>query len=289
MQLRNMLVKIGKIVPDKMWVELIYRYKFGKKLNLKNPVTFNEKLQWLKIYDHNEQHAILVDKEKVKAYVADLIGEEYIIPTIGVWTDFDDIDFGSLPNRFVLKCTHDSGGLCVCKDKKLFDRSFAKKKINKSLKRDYYLDYREWPYKKVKHKIIAEQYLEDNVDHELRDYKFFCFGGRVEFFKVDFDRFKRHRANYYDRQQNLLPFGEADYPPDFERKIEIPDKIEDMIRLAEKIASNEPFVRIDLYYCNKRIYFGEITFFPASGFGKFTPDDWDEKLGNYLKLPIFNN
>ena len=282
---RTALVKFGRLIPDKVWLKLMYRYKFGKRLNLQNPISFNEKIQWLKLYDHNPTHVQLVDKNKVKQYVESIIGKDHIIPTIGIWSSFDEIDFNTLPDQFVLKCTHDSGGLCICKSKAEFDVSKAKSKIDNSIKRNYFLDYREWPYKSVVPQIIAEPYLQDRIEHELKDYKFFCFNGSVQFFKIDFDRFTKHRANYYDRNLTLLPFGEGDYPRDYTKVIKMPARINEMIDMAEKLAGEEPFVRVDLYYCNGEIYFGEMTFFPASGFGAFTPPEWDEKIGEFLKLP----
>ena len=160
----------------------------------------------------------------------------------------------------------------------------AKKKINKALKHNYYYTGREWPYKNVKPRIIIEEYMQDEKLKELRDYKFFCFNGKVNLFKVDFDRFLEHRANYYDKNLKLLKFGEEVCPPDFEKKIEIPKDIMKMIELAEKLSNEKKFVRIDFYYTNKKIYFGEMTFYPASGFGKFTSEDWNYKLGKWINI-----
>lgn len=281
----NFRINIFNKFSDKLFLKQLYKCRLGKQLNLGNPSTFNEKIQWLKLYDRNPIYTQLVDKYEAKKVIALKIGAEHVIPTLGVWNKFDQINFDTLPDQFVLKCTHDSGGLIICKDKKTFDKQKAKEKINKSLKTNYYWCGREWPYKKVKPRIIAEQYMEDNETKELRDYKFFCFNGVVKCFKVDFDRQEDHRANYYEKDKNLLPFGEAVCPPDFAKEIILPKDINVMIDLAEKLATDIPFVRVDLYYANSQIYFGELTFYPASGFGKFIPEEWDDKLGNWLILP----
>ena len=276
---RNMIY-----MEDTAFLKLKYKNIIGEKLNLNNPQTFNEKLQWLKLNDRKDIYTTMVDKYEVKKYVSDVIGEKYIIPTLGIYNSFDEIDFEKLPNKFVVKCTHDSGSTIICKDKKKFDIKKAKKKINKALKYNYYYAGREWPYKNVKPRIIIEEYIEDEELKDLRDYKFFCFNGKVNLFKVDFNRFLEHRANYYDKNLKLLEFGEEVCPPDFEKKIEIPKDIMKMILLAEKLANGTKFVRIDFYYTNKKIYFGEMTFYPASGFGKFIPDSWDERLGVMINL-----
>lgn len=275
-------------MPDKIYLKLVYRALMHKNLDLKTPKTFNEKLQWLKLYNHNPQYTQMVDKYEVKKYVAKKIGKQYLIPTLGVWESFDQIDFNSLPNQFVLKCTHDSGGLAICKDKSFFDVASARRLIEKSLKRNYYSLWREWPYKAVKPRIIAEKYMKDSIsvpeESDLKDYKLFCFNGKVKFFKIDFDRFTDHRANYYDIDGYLLPFGESDYPPNPEKNLDIPDELPEMIVCAEKLAESIPFVRVDFYDVNGQVYFGEITFYPASGFGSFTHEEWDLKLGGWIDL-----
>lgn len=409
----------------------MFRLVFGYELNLKHPRTFCEKLQWLKLYDRRPEYTTMVDKYAVKQYVADIIGEEYIIPTFGVWDKVEDIDWQSLPNQFVMKCTHDSGGLIICKDKSQLDIEEAKQKLNKSLCYNYYLNGREWPYKNVPRRIIAEKFMApektpvpkdlpdykffcfngepkycqvirdrntketidfydmdwkhqefvglnpvacngltpvacpENLDEmkdicrklakdisfvrvdlyviddrkyfgeltfyptsgfgvftpdewndrlgdlltlpnatgggkylfvngvitelkseydELKDYKFFCFNGKVRFFKVDFGRFVEHHANYYDTDGHLLPFGEKGLEPNPNYSIELPKNISEMFSLAERLSKNIPFLRVDFYNINGKIFFGELTFYPASGFGKWTPDKADEMIGEYLKL-----
>lgn len=276
---------LGKYVTDNLYIRCLFREQLGYWPNLNNPKSFNEKLQWLKLYDRKPIYTTMVDKYAVKKYVADRIGEEYIIPTLGVWDKFDDIDFDVLPDQFVLKCTHDSGGLVICKDKSKLDIDQARKKIEKSISNDYYLQGREWPYKNVKRRIIAEAYMEDSQVNELRDYKFFCFGGQAKCFKIDYDRAIEHHANYFDNNGELLYVGESICPPLFDRRLEKSKNINTMQMLAERLSSGMPFLRADFYDVNGNVYFGELTFFPASGFGKFDPEDFDLELGKWLALP----
>lgn len=271
-------------LSDKKYIEINYKRNIGKKLNINNPKTFNEKLQWLKINNQKDEYTKLVDKYEVKQYIKEKIGEEYVIPTIGVYDKFEEINFDELPDKFVMKCTHDSGGLVICTNKSKLDIEKAKEKINRCLKNNYFYSGREYPYKNVKPRIIVEPYVVDTKTQELRDYKFFCFNGKVMFFKVDFDRQTNHKANYFDTNLDLLPFGEIMCPPDFNKKIDMPSNIKKMIAVAEKISNNIPFVRVDLYNKDESILFGECTFFPASGYGKFIPEEWDLKIGNMLNL-----
>ena len=415
-------------LSDERYLKIAYWARMHKKLNLDNPQTFSEKLQWLKLYNRQPIYTKLVDKYEVKPIVANVIGEEYIIPTLGVWDKFEEIDFEKLPNRFVLKCTHDSGGLIVVKDKSKLNIKKARKKINKCLAHSFYWGMREWPYKNVKPRIIAEQFMEDDgcpgdladykffcfdgepkycqvirnrstketidiydmdwqlmsfvglnpvaqngltpvvrpehldkmieicralskgmpfgrvdlyvingkeyfgeitffpmsgfgsfrpdeynvllgkmlelpgqrmggviveyadtitvrmITPELKDYKFFCFNGKVKCFKIDFGRFTDHHANYYTPEGELLPFGEIQYPPIPEHREIIPSNLQEMISKAELLSTNHPFVRVDFYNVKGKIYFGEMTFFPATGMGKFTDESWDERLGSWINL-----
>lgn len=276
---------LSHLIPDKKFLSLQYKTIFGEKIDWENPVTFNEKLQWLKINNRNKEYIKLVDKYAVKDYVAKTIGEKYVVPTLGVWDRFEDINFETLPGQFVLKCTHDSGSVVICQNKENFEFTLAKKKLEKGLKKNLFWHGREWPYKFVPPKIIAEKYLEDAENSGgLKDYKFFCFNGEVRCFKIDFNRFIQHKANYYNRNKQLLPFGEEVCPPDFDYYIEIPRNIDTMIELAEKLSKGQPFVRIDFYNVNGKIYFGEMTFFPAAGFGKFIPSEWDKILGKWMNI-----
>lgn len=267
----------------------MYRVMKGYRLDLENPIRFSEKLQWLKLYNRKPEYTIMVDKIEAKNYVENILGKEHIIPTIGVWSNPDEIDFSELPQKFVLKCNHNSGiGMYICRDKNSIDENNIKKELRKGLSEDYFLKNREWPYKDVPRKILAETFVETANSDDLKDYKFFCFDGVVKFFKIDFDRFTDHHANYYTTDGKLLPNGEAEFPPKYDHYEKIPENLSEMIAYAEKLSKNIPFVRIDFYDVDGKVYFGEITFFPSSGFGRFIPEDWDIELGKMLKLPRKN-
>lgn len=280
---------LGFMIPDKLYLSLRYRCIMGSWINWKNPHTFTEKLQWLKLYNRKPEYTTMVDKYAVKEYVAKKIGEEYIIPTLGVWDKPDDIDWDSLPNQFVLKTTHGGGGggVVICKDKTTFDRASAIAKLKESMASDIYSGLREWPYKNVPKRIIAEKFMapeKSPAPKDLLDFKFFCFNGKVKFFKVDFGRFVEHHANYYSPEGELLEFGEQGLEPDPNYPIELPNNLKEMISLAEKLSANEPFLRVDLFNVNGRIFFGELTFYPASGMLPWTTEEADMKIGKYLKL-----
>lgn len=277
--------KLSRLIPDRIYLQIVYFRHFKKFIDFDNPKTFNEKIQWLKLNYRKEEYTNLVDKYRVKQYITKLIGEEYVIPTLGVWNNVDDIDFKSLPEKFVLKCNNDSGGIVICKNKKDFDEAKAKSFLKERLKNNGYWYGREWPYKNVKPCIIAEKYMEDSISKDLKDYKFFCFNGSMEFFDIDIDRFIEHRSNYYDRNGNFLPFGKTYCPPDYTKKIEMPKNLGKMIELAETISHNTVLSRIDFYEIDGQVYFGEITFYPGSGFSPFTDEKWDYKLGDMIDLP----
>ncbi len=281
-KMKRLIYKILKIVPDKIFLKIKYRLKTGRKLNLKNPQTYNEKLQWLKLYDRKDIYTTLVDKYEVKDYISKIIGDEYIIPTLGVYDNFDDIDFDSLPNEFVIKCTHDSGGLVIVKDKNNFDKEAARKKINASLKNNYYLYHREWPYKNVSPRIIVEKMLECDTNGQLPDYKFFCFDGKVRNMFVAVDRPNATKFNFYDSEFNKLNVSQ--HYPNFDYELEKPSNFEKMIELCEKISRNLKHVRVDLYNINGKIYFGEITFYHFGGFEKFSPENFDYEMGKFIDL-----
>lgn len=272
-------------MPAEDFLKRMYRIKMGIELNLENPMRYTEKLQWLKLYDHRPEYTTMVDKYEVKGYVADSIGEEYVVPLLGVWNSVEEIDFSSLPDQFVLKTTHDSGAYVICKDKKTFDVKKAKKKLNYFLKRRYYNCNREWPYKNVKPRIIAEVYLEDSVHKELRDYKFFTFGGepKVLYIAQGRGRGEPTVADFYDMNFNHLPFtidhDTAKIPP------EKPKCFEDMKKLAAVLSKGTPQLRVDFYEVNGKVYFGEMTFFHCSGFDGFHPDEWDKTFGDWVVLP----
>lgn len=275
-----------QVLPDKLFLEGLYFIAFGKKLNLKNPRTFNEKIQWLKLYNRCPQYTIMVDKAAVKEYVANIIGDQYLIPTYGVWDKFDEIDFESLPNQFVLKTTHDSGGIVICKDKENFDKKTAKKKLTRSLKRNYYSRSKEWAYKNVKPRIMAEKFMEDKTTPDLKDWKIFCFDGDPKFLFVASDRFtpnEETKFDFYDIEFNHLPFTNGH--PNSDTPIERPKAFDEMIECAKKLSKGYPHIRTDFYEINGKVYFGELTLCHYSGLVPFKPEPWDEELGKFIKLP----
>lgn len=273
------------IKNDESYLKLKYWGMMGKKLDLTNPKTYNEKLQWLKLHDRREEYTTMVDKFLVKDYVSKKIGERYVIPLLGVWDNFEEINFDLLPNRFVLKCTHDSGGLIICKNKSLLNISEARKKINKSMKNNYFLEGREWPYKNVKPRIIAEVYMEDTTDKALRDYKFFAFDGEVKALFIATDREKDYvetKFDFFDRNFEHLDFRNGH--PNAAVQPRKPRNYEEMVHLAQILSKGIPQVRIDFYEVNGRVYFGEITFYHWSGMVPFEPDEWDYKFGEWIKI-----
>lgn len=277
--------RFQKFVPDKWYLSVMFKSVMGYWPDFKHPKTFNEKLQWLKLYDRRPEYTTMVDKYAVKKYVAAKIGEQYIIPTLGVWDNPEDIEWDKLPNQFVLKCTHDSGGLVICRNKLKLDKEAAKEKLRKSLLTDYYLNGREWPYKNVPRRIIAEKYIESAPNtNDLPDYKFFCFNGEPRIIQLDFDRFKDHKKNLYSTDWKLLPFS-FNYPSHPECVFERPQCLDEMLLNAKKLSKGMPYCRVDMYCVNKQSYFGELTLFPASGFGKFDPFEYDKKLGDLISLP----
>lgn len=280
-----LLYKFSRFYSDEKFLKKLFKLRMGKELNLDNPQTFSEKLQWLKLYNRKPEYTMMVDKYAVKEYVASMIGGEYIIPTLGVYNSVDEIDFNSLPNQFVLKCTHDSGGLVICKDKSKLDIKSARKKLAKSLNNNYYYQNREWPYKNTTPRIIAEQYMEDESGYELKDYKFFCFDGEPKCCQVIAGRKDVMTVDFFDKDWNHLPFHEPRIYPYSRELVSRPQSYENMWKLAQKLSANQPFLRVDFYNINGQIYFGELTFFPTSGMGGFDPEEWDYTFGNWIKLP----
>ena len=277
------LNRCAKLLPDKLYLKLKFRLHMNKWMDFDNPQTFNEKLQWLKLNDRNPLYVSMVDKVDTKKYVASIIGEEHIIPTLGVYNSFEEIDFDKLPNQFVLKCSHDSGGVIICKDKSQLDMDNARKVLSNGLKRNYYYQTREWPYKNVKPRIIAEQFMVDESGIELKDYKYYCFDGKVKMMFVATGRPYDTRFDFFDTNFNHLPVKQgydwADKP------ISKPLGFDEMISLAEKLSKNIPHVRIDFYDINGQIYFGEMTFFDSSGWTPLEPVEWDYKMGSWINLP----
>ncbi|HEY9221969.1 MAG TPA: ATP-grasp fold amidoligase family protein [Lutibacter sp.] len=277
---------LSNLMSDKLYVKLLFRRVMGKKLNLENPQTFNEKLNWLKLYDRKSEYSKMVDKYDAKKYVADIIGEEYIIPTYGIWDKFDDIDFDKLPNQFVLKCTHDSGSVIICRDKNKFDLKYARNKIGKALKTNLYFSGREYPYKYLKPRIIAEELLLNYNDQgALSDYKFVCFDGRVHSVMVCTDREVSYPKFYFfNKKWELLRlhFGGLKTSANF--TLPKPINVELMFEIAAKLSKNIPFLRVDLYSVNNNIYFGELTFYPSSGFDSSLLPETESLFGSKIEI-----
>ena len=276
-----------RFLPDETYIKLKYKYKTKRKLNLENPQTFNEKLQWLKLYDRKDIYTKLVDKYEVKKIVSEIIGEEYIIPTLGVWDKFNDIEFDKLPEQFVLKCTHDSGGLCICNNIEEFNVKKAKKIITGSLKHNFYWSGREWPYKNVVPRILAEKFIEDIELEEARDYKFFIFNGCAKLLYVATDRMNKEKDtcfDFYDIDFKHLEIRNGH--PNNLCYISKPKNFELMKKISEEIAVQLQLhhVRVDLYEVNGKVYFGELTFFHECGFSSFEPEEWDWKMGEWITL-----
>lgn len=281
-------VMLSHIAPfikdDEIFIRLRWKLRKDYPLNLNSPKTFNEKLQWLKLHDRKPIYTTMVDKCEAKKYVAGIIGEEHIIPTIAVYDKVEDIDFDKLPNQFVLKWTHDSGGLVICKDKSKLNVDEARKKLKKGESSNYFWRTREWSYKNVKPRIIAEQYMEDESGWQLKDYKIFCFNGEPKFIEVDYDRYVGHKLNVYDLDWNFIDFYMTS-PNDKNIKISKPESLNQMLDYARMLAKDIPFVRVDFYSINSHVYFGELTFHPGSGMIDFHPKEYDGIIGEMLNLP----
>ena len=281
----NLVLGAMRILPDSIYLRVLYRRNMRCKLNLAPPVNYNEKLQWLKLHDRKSHYSQMVDKCEAKEYIAQRVGKEFIIPTYGVWSCFDDIDFDALPEQFVLKCTHDSAGLVICTDKRQFDRQAARRKLERCLKRNFYYAGREWPYTNVKPRIIAEKYMEDSVLHELRDYKFFTFAGVPKVVHIVSNRQNAKEETYgdffdmdYMHLDLTMGHNNAPVPP------EKPRNFEKMKAFAAKLAEGTRHLRVDFYEVDGQLYFGELTFYQDSGFADVQPPEWNEILGSWIPL-----
>lgn len=276
------LIQVSRLYNDESYIRKMYKIRFKEDLNLENPQSFNEKLNWLKLYYHNPILTKLADKYAVKQIVRDLIGEEYVVPNYGVWDSFDQIDFSTLPDQFVLKGTHDSGGAFICRDKSTFDYKGVRNRLNKNLKRDFFYAGREWPYKFIPHRIIADKYLDDNTGNELRDYKFWCFNG-VPTYMYCTIKGDNVYENFYDMDFNIAPInhGFPRHQPEFDK----PECFDEMKYLAAKLSNNLPFVRVDFFQVQGKVYFGEFTFFDWGGHRPFVTKEMDLELGKLIELP----
>ena len=287
--INKLVIKANFLLSDEAYLKLLFRLKMGYKLDLNNPKTFSEKLMWLKLHDHNPEYTNLVDKYAVKEIVAQKIGERYVIPTLGVWERPEDIEWEKLPNRFVLKTTHGGGntGVVICKDKTSFDKDKAITKLNKSLKQDIYKTLREWPYKNVPRRIIAEQYIEAE-NNDLPDYKFFCFDGEVKALFIGTERGTGNvKFDYFDADFNHLDLVQQH--PLSGKQIPKPVCFEEMKEVASKLSKGIPHVRIDLYEVKGKVYFGEYTFYHHGGCVPFHPQKWDDVFGSWIQLPSKTN
>lgn len=274
------------LLPDSVYLKMRYKEVFGESLNLNNPQKFSEKIQWLKLHDRKTFYKDLVDKYKVKPIISSIIGEEYIIPTLGMWSKFEDIDFSALPNQFVLKCNHDSASITICRNKDTFIPSeHAWKYTDVFLKRDYYhYQNKQWAYKGIKPCIIAEEFKDDGKYESLTDYKLYCFNGIAKCVRVLVNRSVDLRANMYDMDWNRMPFDHIH--PSTTDIIDKPKNLSLMKELAEKIARfvDNPYVRVDFYEVKGKVYFGEVTFYPEGGMGYFDPKEWDYTFGSWIDL-----
>ncbi len=281
----DMLWKHPNWMSDKWYLKALWKRTFGYELDLKHPKTFNEKLQWLKLYDRRPEYTIMVDKYRAKQWVAERVGEEYIIPTLAVYQSVDEIDLDKLPNQFVLKCNHDSGNVVICRDKSTFDLEAAKQKLAAALRKDYYLKWREWPYKNVKRCVFAEEYLKGFSGTEVADYKFFCFDGSVKAMFVATERFSDEvKFDFYDSSFNHLDICQIH--PMSGRTIQKPAGFEDMKDIASRLSKGFPHIRVDMYEVEGRIYCGEITLYHHAGFEPFHPNRWDAVFGDWIDLPL---
>ena len=273
-----------KWMPDELYIKICYRAAFGNWPDLDNPVTFNEKLNWLKLHDRKPIYSKMVDKYEAKKYVAEILGSECSVPTFGVWDSFNEIDFSKLPNSFVLKCTHDSGAVVICKYKNKFDKLQAKKVIDKSLNREFYYVGREWPYKNVKPRIIAEKMLDDGSGKPLVDYKFFCFDGKAKIMYISRDGAANPTTDFFDMDFNHLPIRMKD--PNSDVLPFKPKCFTEMKEIAEKLSQNIPHVRVDFFFVNNKIYVGELTFYHSAGFSHVYPEEWNYKMGDWININI---
>lgn len=283
---------VAFLFPDKLYLRLQYRLIMGKTLDLNHPMLFSEKIQWLKLYNRKSCYTMMVDKFAVKEYVSAIIGKQYVIPTLGVWNDVCDIEWGNLPDKFVLKTTNGGGGsgVVICKDKRRLNIRDVERKLKKSLSQNIYSKSREWPYKNVPRRILAEVYMQDEspvANSDLSDYKFYCCNGEPIYCQVIRDRSTKETIDFYDMDWNHMPFvGLNPIAQNGRIPVERPNSLSTMIDICRKLSENIPFVRIDLYEIGGHPYFGEITFFPNKGLGRFTPNEWDLRLGQLIKLPI---
>ncbi len=269
---------------DERYLKVMFHHRLGYWPDLKHPRSFNEKLQWLKLHDHDPKYTLYADKYAVREHIREVLGDEYLIPLLGVYRSAAEIDFDSLPDQYVLKCNHGASYNVICTDKSRLDIDDTRKKLDQWLSMDFYREKREYHYRDIEKRIVCEKYMKDDQTAELNDYKFFCIGGKVRMIQVDFDRHTDHRRNLYDTEWNLLDV-EISFPRAPELHKEPPARLHEMIAAAEKLSAEFPQVRIDFYYINGKVYFGEMTFFSGAGFSRYVPRSFEFELGKQLVLP----
>lgn len=280
-----LLDRLEPFLSDELFLKIKFRIRTGKRLNIKRPTTFCEKLQWLKLHNQRPEYTEMVDKVAAKDYVKRKVGTKYIIPTLGVWNSIEEIEWENLPKQFVIKVSSDSGGVVICKDKDNLDIGDAIKKLGKGFGKNYYRKNKEYPYRNVKPRIIAEQLLDNGTDDDLPDYKFYCFNGSPKYCQVIKDRRSCETIDFYDMDWHLMPFvGLNPKCKNALERTEKPVALKEMIRICEMLSEGIPFVRVDLYLIQQKVYFGELTFFPGTGMGIFSPEDWNVKLGQLIEL-----
>ena len=279
--------QFAPLFSDKLYIKCYYERFMKKKLTskqLKCPRTFNEKLNWRKLYDRQPIYTTMADKVDGKKYIENIVGGQYIIPTIGIYDSVDEVPFDKLPEQYVIKCSHDSGSIYICRDKATFDVEKVKADFRVKLKRNFYWASREWQYKNIKPRVIVEKYIHDSSDNYPMDYKFYCFDGKVHYLEVDFNRFTEHKANYYNRDFEPVKFNEVSLFPDKDVLIEKPNQYEKMLEIAEKLSKGISHLRVDLYYINSHIYVGELTICSGGGVSPYL-NNGDEILGDCWILP----
>ena len=288
----NFVLKIRRVLinslSDKLYLQLVYYRNLKRILNLKRPKLFSEKLQWLKLYDRKDFYHNMVDKYEAKKFIVERVGEQNVIQTLGLWEEFEKIDFDILPDKFVLKCTHDSGSFYICKDKSNLDKEVLKRKLLRNFELDYFYNSREWPYKGIKARIIAEPLLEDPTCSYLRDYKFYCFNGEPKIFYITSDKGGDlpTRQDFFDITGKHLDIQDKHYTNNPQKTPDLPRNLDEMLRLARIFAKDTYHLRVDFYEIKNQVYVGEFTFFEGSGFCEFIPEKYNKLLGDWIHLPI---
>ena len=284
-EIKRLFVQAGRVIPDPLYLRIVYGLRMGKSLNLRDPKTYTEKIQWLKLHDFKPKYTKMVDKYLAKEYVAKMIGGEYLIPTYGVWNCAEEIDFDTLPDQFVLKCNHDSASVIICRDKRNFDKEAACRKLSDCLKNDFFYVGREYPYKSIDRKIMAEAYMEDQELRELRDYKFFTFGGEPKLVHVVSNRQNQDEETYgdfFDMDYRHLDLHMGhNFAPDPPEK---PHNFEKMKEFSRILSEGTRHLRVDFYEVDRKLYFGELTFYQDSGWKKIEPVEWDHRIGQWIDL-----